>query len=255
MIAEGRIYKAIPPLYSIKQGKKERYFTEQIDIIKYMQKLFLEEHGISYLDKRPLDNKDITLFFMRNADYVYYIERMANTFALHPRLLEKILFNYISGGDSVDYKKLEKEIKSSYRFMNTVKLNNGMVKVQGVIDKSNVAIINDRFITECRELIDIMKSNEKFYYLVDGNKMSLYEICLLYNKLTPSGIKRYKGLGEMQTQQLVESTLRADKGNRTLIRYTMQDIKEEQELIRQYESDPKKILGLIGTVTRDDLID
>ena len=68
MIAEGRVYKAIPPLYSIKQGKKERYFTEQIDIIKYMQKLFLEEHGISYLDKRPLDKKDITLFFMRNAD-------------------------------------------------------------------------------------------------------------------------------------------------------------------------------------------
>ena len=31
------------------------------------------------------------------------------------------------------------------------------------------------------------------------------------------------------------------------------DVKETIEAVREYESNPKKILGLIGTVTRDDL--
>lgn len=248
------IYKAIPPLYSVRIQKKERYFTEQIDIVKYIQKIFMEEHKITFIDGKPLESKDITILFMRNADYIYYVERMANTFALNPYLLEMILFNYISNGNKIDVTKLQKTIKSTFRFMDVHKVN-GTIVVEGTIDKSNAVPIADMFINACADLMKIMKSNDQFYYIVDGKKMSLYEVCLLYKSSTPNGIDRYKGLGEMSTEKLQESVLRPDIGNTTLIRYTLEDIKETQEIIRSYESDPKKILGLIGTVTRDDLID
>ena len=74
----------------------------------------------------------------------------------------------------------------------------------------------------------------------------------LYESSTPSGIQRYKGLGEMSAKQMAESTLRADM-NRTLIRYTMNDVKETFETIRSYESNSKLILNLCNNVTRDDL--
>ena len=253
MIEAGMIYKAIPPLYSVRIQKKEKYFVEQLDIIKYIQKIFVEEHKITFTDGKPLESKDITILFMRNTDYVYYIERMANTFALNPYLLEMILFNYISNGDKIDVSKLQKSVRTAYRFMDVYRMKDGTVEVKGVIDKSNVAIINNAFVTICENLINIMKSNDKFYYIVDGKKLTLYEVCLLYNSSTPNGISRYKGLGEMSTEKLQESVLLPEF--RTLIRYTLDDIKETQELMRSYESDPKKILGLIGNVTRDDLID
>lgn len=252
LIEAGMVYKAIPPLFSVKIGKSDRYFIEQIDIIKFMQKDFLEKHSFSDIKKNKLDNKSATIFFMRNADYTYYLNRVANTYALHPRLLEIILINYISHKNSVDFTSLQKEIKATYRFMDATKLSKDQIKVAGVIDKSNVAIINSKFINDCHDVIRILSANDYLYYFIDGIKKSLYEIMTLYESSTPSGIQRYKGLGEMSAKQMAESTLRADM-NRTLIRYTMNDVKETFETIRSYESNSKLILNLCNNVTRDDL--
>jgi DNA gyrase/topoisomerase IV subunit B len=92
------------------------------------------------------------------------------------------------------------------------------------------------------------------YYLINSKKSSLYEIMKLYESTTPSNIQRYKGLGEMNDGALGESTLRPD-GDRTLVRYTMDDVKETLNTIREYESDTKKILAHVENVTRDDLMD
>jgi len=252
LIAAGMVYKAIPPLFSVKIGRSEKYFTEQIDIVKFMQKDFLENHSFTDTKKVSIDNKTATIFFMRNVDYTYYLNRAANTYALHPRLLEIILMNYVSHKNSIDFTSLQKEIKSTYRFMDAIKLGKDQIKVSGVIDKSNVAIINAKFIADCENVIKILEANNHLYYLIDGDKKSLYEIMNLYEKSTPSGIKRYKGLGEMSKEQMAESSLRADM-SRTLIRYTMNDIKETFETIRSYESNSKLILNLCNNVTRDDL--
>ena len=252
IIAAGILYKALPPLLSAKIGKSERYFTEQIDIIKFMQKDFLENHTFTDLKKNPIDNKNATIFLMRNVDYTYYLNRAANTYALNARLLEIILMNYVSHKNSIDFTSLQKEIRSTYRFMDATKINKDQVKISGVIDKSNVAIVNTKFLNDCEEVIRILNTNDNLYYLIDNEKKSLYEIMNLYEKSTPNGIKRYKGLGEMKKDQMAESTLRADL-NRTLIRYTVNDVKETFETIRAYESNSKLILNLCNNVTRDDL--
>jgi DNA gyrase/topoisomerase IV subunit B len=57
----------------------------------------------------------------------------------------------------------------------------------------------------------------------------------------------------MDDNQLGESTLSIN--NRTLIRYTLDDAKEAINLIRDYESNTKKILAHTGIVTREDLLD
>lgn len=252
LIEAGMVYKAIPPLFSVKIGKSERYFTEQIDIIKFMQKDFLEKHTFSDTKKVKLDNKTATIFFMRNTDYTYYLNRAANTYALNPRLLEIILINYVQHKGKVDYTSLQKEIKATYRFMDAKMIDKNHIKVSGVIEKSNVAIISDKLLSDCEAVIKILEANDHLYYLIDGEKKSLYEIMTLYESSTPTGIQRYKGLGEMSANQMAESTLRADM-NRTLIRYTMNDVKETFETIRSYESNSKLILNLCNNVTRDDL--
>ena len=253
MIEAGMVYKAIPPLYSIKQGNKTKYFTEQIDIVRYIQKIFLQKYKMCTLKKVQLQNKEVTIFFMKNADYPYHLERAANTYAVEPYLLELVLNHYVTNGNKISVTKLQKEIKSVYRFMDASKVKDSVI-VQGVIGKSNIIIINDKFISDCADILELIRSNTSLHYLVNGEKRSIYQIMKLYNAAYPSSVQRYKGLGEMDKDEMAESTLYPGS-DRTLIRYTLEDAKEEIEAIREYESNTEKILSLVSNVSRDDLLD
>ena len=35
LIQAGKVYKALPPLYSVSSGKKIQYFTDQFDFVRY----------------------------------------------------------------------------------------------------------------------------------------------------------------------------------------------------------------------------
>ena len=253
MIEAGMVYKAVPPLFAIKQGGKNKYFTEQIDIIRYIQKMFIQKYQMTTLKNETLQNKDITVFFMKNTDYLYHLNRIANTYALDPLLLEMILIHYITNKNSIKVDKLNTEVNSVFRFMGAEKVGK-TVMVKGTIEKSNLAIINDKFIFDCREILAIMNNNDSLFYKINGEVMSIFKIMTLYDKVSPSSVQRFKGLGEMDKEELQESTLYPGS-DRTLIRYTLQDAKEEIEAIREYESDSKKILSLVGNVTREDLLD
>lgn len=253
MIEAGMVYKAIPPLYSIKKGSKNRYFTEQIDIIRYIQNIFLQNNVMLTMKGESISSKDITIFFMTNNDYIYHLERIANTYAIKPQLLEMVLNHYLINKNKIDLTKLQKEVKSVYRFMNVNKVNDTVI-IEGTIEKSNLIIFNDKFIHDCNSILNIMRDNKHLYYLINNEKKSLYEIMNIYESAMPSDVQRYKGLGEMNKDALAESTIHPN-GDRTLIRYTLQSAKDEINAIREYESNSKKILELVGNVTRDDLLD
>lgn len=254
MIEAGMVYKAIPPLYSIKQGSRKKYFTEQADIVRYIQKIFLQNNTITDLKKNPLESKEVTLLFMKNADYIYHLERISNTYAVKPYLLEMVLNHYVSNKNKINLSKLQKEIKSVYRFMDAKSVGKDNIVIEGVIDKSNLIIFNDKFIEDCSHILDIIRDNDKLYYHINNETKSIYEIMKIYESTMPSSVQRYKGLGEMDEDELAESTLYPGS-DRTLVRYTLKDAKEEIEAIREYESDTKKILSLVNKVTRDDLLD
>ena len=253
LIEAGMVYKALPPLYSIKEGKKTKFFIEQIDIVKYIQKDFLSKHTFSDMKKKALDNKSLTRFFLKNADYIYYLTKTANTYAVDPNLLEVVLYNYIENNHKINVKKLTKTISSLYRFMNVETSKSGYVVLKGSIAESNLIICHDKFFNDCSDIIRVIESNDNLYYLIDNKTTTLYNIMMIYEKSTPASIQRYKGLGEMQYYDLRDSTLSI--ADRSLIRYTMDDVKEAISIVREYESDSKKILQHTGLVSRADLLD
>ena len=89
---------------------------------------------------------------------------------------------------------------------------------------------------------------------MNGNKVTLYDVMKTFDKSTPNSIKRYKGLGEMDAAQLAVSTLRPE-APRVLIRYTLEDAKEEIATVREYESDRSKLLNHAGIIKRIDLME
>ena len=256
IIEAGLLYRVLPPLYSVTTGKgkaeKITYFTEQIDIVRYNQKNFIRLHELKHAAKggKPLTGKELTVLFMKNTDYVYEMDRISTTYAVNPILLEIVLLNYYNKNSST---ALKKKIKSSYRFM-TVNKKNGVDIVEGTIDKSYKLYLTDKLISDCKVILDIIKENEACYYMLDGKECSLYEIMSCYENCLPAHLQRYKGLGEMDVDEIVESTM-SPFTERTLIRYTFEDAKEEIEAIRQYESKLSKLLDLVGEVNRQDLLD
>ena len=253
LIEAGMVYKAIPPLYSIQEGKKTRYFTDNVDYVKYIQKSFLSQNNLTDAKKNALSPQQITKFFVRNADYIYYLEKLANTYAIDPNLLEIVLYHYIEHKRSFDVNKLKKEVTAVYRFMDVIN-EHGTVVVKGTIDKSNLIIVHEHFLRDCKQVLDIIESNDFLHYTLNGKKTSIYNIMKAYESYTPTSRQRYKGLGEMGTGQLGESTLRPD-ADRTLVKYTMESAKDAINFIREYESDSKKILKEVKYVDRDMLLD
>jgi DNA gyrase/topoisomerase IV subunit B len=251
LIQAGKVYKAIPPLYGWKNGKKVTYFTNQMDFVRFVQKLFIESNKLSVLgSKTPMSGKDITLLFMNNEDYLFYVDTLADTYGVDPLLLELGLLSHVNGYAMAETKKKLKDIS---RFM-TMEKSGSNVIFDGTIRESNFMVLGDQLLRECRPLIDIMKKNTSFYFDMNGRPVSLYQVMKSFDESTPKGTRRYKGLGEMDEVEIPESTL-LPTSDRTLIQYTLDNMKEEFEAIKAYESDRSKLLQFVGNVKRVDLLD
>ena len=251
LIQAGKFYKGVPPLYSIPKGKKaNEYFTRNIDFVRYIQKKFFTTNQIKHINGKDMTSKEATVFFMKNADYIYWVEKLATTYAVNPMLLEMALINHYN---KKSFSYLKKEINKKYRFMDAHQ-EKGTTIIEGVIEEANVLFINDRTLKDCKPILDLIDKNEETLYIMNGTTVSIYEIMKGFEKTQPNHLQRYKGLGEMDDDQLAISTL-LPTGDRTLIRYTIDDVKEEIGIIRQYETDLSRLFSKVGEVSRQDLLD
>lgn len=316
LIMAGKVYRAVPPLFGIKDKGKTRYFTTKLDFTKYVQGLFANMHTLATEDGRKLTNSETTSLFFKNMDYKDQMDFVATTFAIDPDVLESVLYymaDFIEVGnaaavadmatkvkavetakkkaapkkvtpkketkpkvvkeetkasseedeinfdeipvtegsisENVSYyikptfsvKSLRTTLKKQYRFIDVVE-NNGIIRIEGLVNsRYQYVFINDKFIAACMPLITMIKNNASLFYNVDGEKNTIYTLMTKFNNMIPSGLTRYKGLGEQNPEQLGVSALRPD-GDRTLIRYTIESAKEEIETLRRIDNSMGSLL-------------
>lgn len=251
IIQAGKLYRAVPPLYSIPKGKKgDTYFTQNIDYINYLQKEFMKCNTITLPDGKPIPTKDLLYFFNLNQDYVYYLESAAQTCAVDPEILEITLFNYYN---KTTMAALKKDIKSKYRFMDVTKQNNTTI-VKGTTTEANALFMCDFTIKISESVLKLLAKNKNFYYKFNGQVVSIYTIMKAFENLQPDKLQRYKGLGEMDAEQIAVSTL-LPGSDRMLIRYTIDDIKNEVAAIDKYNDNFTQLFKFVGDVSRQDLLD
>lgn len=249
MITAGKVYKAVPPLYGLpmKNGKT-KYFTDRMEYIKFIQKLFAKENQVCYADGKVIPTAELTKILYVNADYTYEVSRIANRYAVDPELLETLLLLHLS---KADYKKLKASIEKKYRFIKVEKIN-GVINIHGSLNsKIQTLFFNSRLIDDCIRIINILNQNRNIAFKINGVACNLYELMDKFDETSPKNIRRFKGLGEMDAPSLYESTL--SKENRILIQYTLDDIKSTVNEIRYFEDNKDKLLEGIE-VSRFDVI-
>lgn len=237
LIENGKLYATVPPLYGGKINGKMRYFTDRTSYNIYLQKEFSKKHDIQLGDKTYIKEHDVVNILNLNMNYVRDINTIANSFAIEPKLLEYMLI-LESMGMAFGSAKFKKAIEKEYRFLTVSK--NG---IEGLLNnRYHTIYFNDVLNNSCRYIRDYLKKSYPFY-IVDGQKVTLYDVMSLFESIAPSSIQRYKGLGEMNGEQLFKSTLDpSDKGGRVLIKYTIEDVEYEIDKLRNIANDYLQLL-------------
>ena len=247
MIENGRVYKAIPPLFMIKSGGKKKYFTENSDLVEFNQAEFIKKYKVENKNGE-IKGRHLKEFFIVNADYKYEIDTCAANHALSSKILELVLMAHIAGKTG---KALEKEFKSNYRFIKFRNVN-GIDVIEISEDHLYTVYMTDEFISDCKDALKAILANDEYIYKLNGENAILYDIMNVYEAISPTGLSRFKGLGEMDADELGVSTILPEE--RTLIRYTVDNVKEEVATIRELEANKRRLLEMASEINRKDLI-
>ncbi len=194
LIEKGYLYIAQPPLYRIKRGKWERYIQSEEEFYKFLMDIAEEEVSIEGEMEKKKE-------FLR---LIFEYGRLMEIFekkGFAPSYIEKLILSDINEGSPVTSLR-------DFSLLKDISLN-----IQGVIRKN---------------------TGEKEYSVLIKNEIfrssSLWQIYTKIMDTIKKGltIQRYKGLGEMNPDQLWETTM--DPQKRTLLQVTVEDAQRANEI-------------------------
>jgi len=249
LVERGYIYIAQPPLYKVKKGKQERYVKDDKELNAYLLQLAIEGARLHLDDNLPA----LTDIALENLARQYIVvkaifERLSKTVPLD--ILEELIdlpaINEETLLDSVEMsiwgESLAKHLneKSGASLSYTVTVNNdensnqfGLTiakKMHGIYTKYKLSSeffnggdykVIAKFVEQSIDLL-----TEGSFISRGERKESVQKFSEVYNWLMKEArkglnIQRYKGLGEMNPDQLWETTM--DPDNRRLLQVRIED--------------------------------
>lgn len=236
LIEDGRVYAALSPLYHVNKGtSKWQFYTDRDDFIKFVQNDFYSKHQLIHAAKKtPFSRSDLTSLVVNNSNYDTMLEKVADNYAIYPVLLEDLMLLRTS-----PFATLKKSLEKKYPYIK-VSQEKGQVVIDGIVnDVSHLFAFNQNLVNACVAILPYLDRSEK-RYLLDGQKVGLYELIKTYRQSEPKSIERAKGLGSLNAAEIGYSTL--DPARRKLIRYTTQDIEAEIDEMRRVNDDQFQLI-------------
>ena len=253
LVENGYVYIAQPPLFKVKRGKKEEYIKDDTAMIKYLMRQATSDMKVqSAGNKTPTEGKDLAMSLEKMVDFKRYGEKTARRLGGDLNLLEALLKAF--GGKRGLLRKEGATLrgifqdgdlmggveavlaKDGFKTDLTPDEEHGLWEIQTVTNTGIHIIIDWDFASH----VEFQKAVELFIKLEDElaapfvvgengtseqipTREALLERVLAAAKKDLS-IQRYKGLGEMNPEQLWETTMNPDK--RTLLRVGVDDAVE-----------------------------
>jgi DNA gyrase subunit B len=257
LVEQGFVYIAQPPLYKVKKGKKEEYIKDEAGMVHFLMRQATADMKVtSASSKTAIEGEKLVRSLERMVEFKRYCEKATRRLRGDSNLLE-VLLKAFAGKKGV----LRQEGATLRRIFQDGDL---MAKIEGVLDKadykteltddeehglweidtttlSGVPVTID---WNFASYVEFQKAVELFLKLEDrlappfiaGENGQSEEIAtrdaLLDRVLTAAKkdltIQRYKGLGEMNPEQLWETTMNPE--TRTLLQVRIDDAVETDEI-------------------------
>jgi len=260
LIEKSHIYIAQPPLYKIKRGKREEYIetekrmnellfelgTEGLALTRQSDKKEFSGNGLKELLQLVLEFERLSLgISKRGVELSKYIGLRHQKTKKLPIFMIKVegetQFIYddeeLSKAVNKKEKELGKDVEIDEKTLHVTEFYGirDLEKVLDKIDKLGFDIMEELGAKPEEKDKKDKKEKKKPYKILSEEKetkeLDTLKACLDYVKeLAKKGltIQRYKGLGEMNPEQLWETTMNPD--TRTLLKVTMEDAVEANEM-------------------------
>ena len=257
LVERGHVFIAQPPLFKVKRGKKEEYIKDESAMIRYLMRQATADLSVRSLSgKEVIEGKDLAKWLEKMVDFQSYCERAARRLSGDKVLLNALLEGF--GGRKGVLRKEGATLRKAFQD------SDEMAYVEGVVAKAGYAteLSSDEEHGLCEietttsagikividwnlaSFVEFQKAVELYMALetklappfVTGENGTSEEIAtrdLLLEKVLASAkkdltIQRYKGLGEMNPEQLWETTMNPEK--RTLLQVRIDDAVETDEM-------------------------
>ncbi len=242
IVEKGYLYLAQPPLYRYKKGKKEVYLKDDHELNK-----FLIENGVDVLlDRVNIGRYDLVDFLKMVAHYRMILKDLEKRYAL----IEVVRY-LIENRDlaALDNQALYTEIKKfldskGFNILNKHITDEVLHLYVQTEDGLEEILIDDELFTN-PYYVEAVYIYEKIEERIpeELKDQDLLEVLEEVEKNAKKGayIQRYKGLGEMNPEQLWETTM--DPENRRLLRITVENAEEASEIFNLFmgdEVEPRK---------------
>ena len=255
LLEGGYVYIAQPPLYKVKRGKKEEYIKDEKAMFRYLMRMATNDVSIS-ASERAVEGRELSKALEQTTELKNYSERLARRLFNDATLVEALLDAFagkdgILSKNSVKLRKIFGEqdmmaavegklAKAGYNTELTSDEEHGLWEVVISYESGQSLKIdwNLASYVEFQKAVELRKSLEIDFpapfvvgengksETVDSREELLEKVMGLAKKdLT---IQRYKGLGEMNPEQLWETTMDPEK--RTMLQVRIEDAIETDGL-------------------------
>jgi DNA gyrase subunit B len=240
LIKRGNIFVAQPPLYRIKKGKSEKYIKDDKEFTREILRRATENVKVELGDKAMLEGTELRNFLMSLDDFQLTFRRLERRLR-DPRVVAALSRTDIAIDTKADFQE-EKNLRALYDALKAEKLETTIIP-----DEEHSAWkVTFKDPTNAERSIDIELATQPeykrlragaraaakfnrppFVVIKDAHRETLtgWRELLAYVKNEGTrevNVQRYKGLGEMNAEQLWSTTMNIE--TRTLLKVGLEDL-------------------------------
>jgi DNA gyrase subunit B len=237
LIEKGNIFIAQPPLYRVKRGKMDRYIRDERDFARELMKRATEEHVVKGKTGKSLEGGELTQFLLNIQEYDQVAAKLGRRLG-DPKLVDILAESDLEKKtDFADKKKLQElakaiekaklELESKLVYDEEHSLHE-LLLTNGGERKINWALAATAEYKRLRTLRQAIQENDRPPFTIqhNGDKVTRDNSSALLGYVLEDAkkeftITRFKGLGEMNPEQLWATTMNAE--SRTLLQVRLED--------------------------------
>ncbi|TAM81705.1 MAG: DNA topoisomerase (ATP-hydrolyzing) subunit B [Acidobacteria bacterium] len=247
LVERGHVYIAQPPLYLIKKGKSVKYIHDEKEFRREVLRRATEDHAV---DAGEGDNKvrlqggELTNFLMALGEYLELFDKLEKKMA-DPRPVDALL--RVEFGKKAEFenqeklKQVAKDLKAE-GFKTEIKLDEEHNLYTLIFSSENLSerVINWELVSSAdyKRLLDLHRrvhayDKPPFLVSANGSQLTIEDRKELLEHIMTLGkkaftVQRFKGLGEMNPDQLWETTMDAEQ--RTMLQVKIEDRTEAENI-------------------------